>query len=143
MILYICKIINTFYYNYSEKLIATFLLINFVLSIIRLIIKPEILNIKKKYSQPVKANATSKQTKRTFSFCLVFGSVLLKAKSFIRSRNVTLQIFQFFSSFSFFSQVLVKKFFLPTKLLFFFSNFPKDLKVFLLINLSIFFTNFY
>lgn len=72
-ILYFCKIISIFYYNYSEKPIAITLLIDFTSPMAKPIAKPKvealtnnkILNIKQKQGRLTKNNSTNKYIKKS------------------------------------------------------------------------------
>lgn len=81
--LYLCNIINTFYYNYLKKLIITFPPINFVRLMIKVTIKPKTPSSKQKRDPLAKANGTSKYVKknRVFSFYLVFRPILIVDKN--------------------------------------------------------------
>lgn len=71
MILYFYKLVSTSYCKYYEKLTATFLPINFALSmarpIVKLTIRPRLdnLNTQQKYDRFAKANGTSKYAKKS------------------------------------------------------------------------------
>lgn len=93
--LHFYKIINTFYHDYPEKAIITFMPINSVLPIAKPMTKFKASNLKPKYNWLAKTNGTSKCTKKSwiFSFYLVFGPVSIVSKSFTFSH--ILRVFRF------------------------------------------------
>lgn len=79
VVLYFCKLISTFYYNYPKKPIATFLPIISITPTGRPILRPiEALNTKQKCDRPTKVNNTSKHAKKNWtpSFLSCFWACL-------------------------------------------------------------------
>lgn len=82
--LYLCKLISTFYHNYLERLITSFPPIDSVPSIVRPTIKPKTEALsKQKQNKPAKvvvlANALKKP--KLSVFYLVFGPILIAGKN--------------------------------------------------------------
>ncbi len=88
-ILYLRKLISTFYHDHSEKPTAISALIDSALPIERRIAKPraETSSTKQKQSRPAKDSGARKRAKKakTSSFYLVFDPVSIACKRFLQS----------------------------------------------------------
>lgn len=139
-VLYFCKIISIFNYDYPKKAIATYLPIALISPITKPTIKLKSgveASTKQKYSWHFIANGFSKGTKKswTFGFYLVFGLFSIASKKIFQSYAHSL-IFQSFplillNSRFFFLDISQKVFSINNQIFWFFStSFLEGLEVF-------------
>lgn len=83
---YLWRLVNAFYKDNSKKSTATSSLINSVLPMTWLTVKP----ISKKQDMPTKASGANKNAKKTqtFDFYLVFGSISIAGKKTSQSHDL-------------------------------------------------------